>query len=904
MKKSYNLTLIILCIFFILNLCNAQNKSNLKLENLKCEYQINPKGVQKYQPFLSWEIKASAKRNISQSSYRIIVVESDNVPSKVSDIFWDSGVVSSNQSVNVIYNGKPLKSANKYYWRVQVEDNLGTKSKFSQWASFQTGILNEEDWISKWVHTPTNKSSNYPFIKYNFMIENIPDFAPAYIASVGFHELYINGKRVSDAVLSPSVSDLRNRVLYSSYDIASYLNIGENNIVIWLASGWANFKDGNPKVSFNLGKSPLCRAQFKINNEWFATDKSWKFSLSNTFHLGAWQNSNFGGDFIDDSGRDITWTQDSNNQKFWTNVDEVKFNLKLSSDFIEPNSKTKKISAIGVKKLSEGNYQFTMDKIYTGWIEASLKGKPGQEIRISASSWPDKEEEFNQINTVVIDESGKAIFCNRFTYHQVEYVTISGIDYQPELTDIRGYQVTNDRARIGSFECSNDLLNKIYNYTCYTYESLSTGGMTVDCPHRERLGYGGDAHGSLEIALDAFTSHSFFTKWTQDWIDIQDENGRINHTAPTLGGGGGPAWSGFILTMPWDFYLNYGDIRILENSFPAAIKWLSYLEKNENEKGLLDVVSPGDWEYNGDKKWLFLGDWANPRKDEGSHTPEAALFNNCYYVYVLKIAANIAEILKMRETELKYRTKAEEISEAVNHSFYNPDNNTYIDSKQTHLVLPLIAGVVPKNDISKVESKLKEEILVSQNGHFDTGIHGTYFLVKYLTENYHHDLLYTLASQTTYPSYGEIIERGEITWPEYWSECNSRVHGCLNGIGGWFQRGVLGIQLDPKKVGYKEFIVKPAFHDSLQWAKGHHVSSYGKINVSWVKTDEDYLLELTVPHNTSSTVFIPARAVSDILENNKPIKSSGEIKLLGFENNIAELRLGSGAYQFKVNYVK
>ena len=364
--------------------------------------------------------------------------------------------------------------------------------------------------------------------------------------------------------------------------------------------------------------------------------------MSNTFHLGAWQNSNFGGDFIDDSGRDIKWTQDSNNQKFWTNVDEVKFNLKLSSDFIEPNSKTKKISAIGVKKLSEGNYQFTMDKIYTGWIEASLRGKPGQEIRISASSWPDKEEEFNQINTVVIDESGKAIFCNRFTYHQVEYVTISGIDYQPELADIRGYQVTNDRARIGSFECSNDLLNKIYNYTCYTYESLSTGGMTVDCPHRERLGYGGDAHGSLEIALDAYASHSFFTKWTQDWIDIQDENGRINHTAPTLGGGGGPAWSGFILTMPWDFYLNYGDIRILENSFPAAIKWLSYLEKNENEKGLLDILSPGDWEYNGDKKWLFLGDWANPRKDEGSHTPEAALFNNCYYVYVLKIAANIA----------------------------------------------------------------------------------------------------------------------------------------------------------------------------------------------------------------------------------------------------------------------
>lgn len=900
MKRSYNLLQIVMSFILISTISSAQNKSVLKLENLRCEYQISPRGIEKAHPFLSWEITSLKKRNIIQSSFRIILVESNKIPSKKSKIFWDSGVKQSNHSVNVKYNGKPLQSATKYYWRVQVRDTEGGESEFSEWTSFETGILHEEDWVSKWVHTPTDESNNYPFLKYNFRIEKIPDFAPTYIASVGFHELYINGKKVSQAVLSPSVSDLRNRVLYSSYDIAPYLNKGLNNIVIWLASGWANFRDGNPKANFNINKSPLCRAQFKINNEWFATDKSWKFTSSNTSHYGGWQNSNFGGDFIDDSGRDIMWTQDSKNEKFWTTVDEVKFNRKLSSDFIEPNSTAKKRSSIGVNKLAEGKYQFTMDKIYTGWIESSLKGKPGQKIEISASSWPDKEEEFNQRNTVVVDDSGKALFCNRFTYHQVKYITISGLDKQPELTDIRGYQVTNDRARIGGFECSNNLLNKIYNYTCYTYESLSTGGMTVDCPHRERLGYGGDGHGSLDIALDAFASHSFFTKWAQDWVDIQDKNGRINHTAPTLGGGGGPAWSGFILTMPWNVYLNYGDIRILETTFLAAQKWLSYLEKNENKKGLLDIVSPGDWEYNGDRKWLFLGDWANPKKNEESHTSEAALFNNCYYVYVLKIAENVAEILEMKETALKYKTKANEISEAINHLFYNPDKNTYIDSRQTHLVLPLIAGVVPDNDISKVETKLKKEILEVQDGHFDTGIHGTYFLVKYLTEKNHQDLLFTLTRQTTYPSYGEIIERGEITWPEYWSECNSRVHGCLNGIGGWFQRGILGIHPDPKNVGYKKFIVRPAFHDSLEWAKGYHVSPYGNINVSWKKTDKIYSLELTIPANTTATIFIPAKAHSDILENNKPITSDENIQLLGFKNNVAELRIGSGNYHFKV----
>ncbi len=139
-----------------------------------------------------------------------------------------------------------------------------------------------------------------------------------------------------------------------------------------------------------------------------------------------------------------------------------------------------------------------MDSIYTGWIETTLKGKPGQRISISASSYPGKEVEFNQTNILVIGADGQGTFRNRFSYHQVEYITVDGIDYQPELNDVRGFQVTNDRERYGEFQCSNELLNQIYANTCYTYESLSTGGMSVDCPHRERLGYGGDFLASLK----------------------------------------------------------------------------------------------------------------------------------------------------------------------------------------------------------------------------------------------------------------------------------------------------------------------------------------------------------------------------------------------------------------------
>jgi alpha-L-rhamnosidase len=304
----------------------------------------------------------------------------------------------------------------------------------------------------------------------------------------------------------------------------------------------------------------------------------------------------------------------------------------------------------------------------------------------------------------------------------------------------------------------------------------------------------------------------------------------------------------------------------------------------------------------GGNRWLFLGDWANPHGQEVSDSREASLFNNCYYVYVLKIASDIAHILEMEDIAEAYRTKARKVSEAVNRSFYDPIHYTYIDTRQTHLVMPLIAGIVPEKDIPQVEQKLREEILVNQDGHFDTGIHGTYYLTRYLTETGRHELLNTLMNQTTYPGFGEIISRGEITWPEYWHPVNSRVHGCLNGIGGWFQRGILGMQINPETPGYKHFLIKPAFLDSLQWAKGHHISPYGSIEVSWEKTKDSYILEIDIPENTSASVIIPARSENDITENaresGKALQDARGVSFIGMENGNAVLNVGSGHYKF------
>ena len=156
----------------------------LVVRNLQCEFLSNPKGVEHSQPYLSWEIDAQGKRNIDQSSYRILVYESDNTPDDRSKPIWDSGRIKSGISVNVKYEGVPLQSAKKYFWKVQIEDKNGTTSQFSDWAFFETGIFHENEWIAKWVHCPNIDSTNCPYLRYDFELDKTPLFAPTYVASV------------------------------------------------------------------------------------------------------------------------------------------------------------------------------------------------------------------------------------------------------------------------------------------------------------------------------------------------------------------------------------------------------------------------------------------------------------------------------------------------------------------------------------------------------------------------------------------------------------------------------------------------------------------------------------------------------------------------------------------------
>lgn len=875
------------------------DNSKVNAGDLRTEYQIDPLCLDTTTPRFSWAlIDPLHARGQKQTAYQLIVSSTrEGLAAERGDL-WNSGIVQGADTLGIIYRGRPLKVGNTCFWKVKIWDKKTRLAHWSAVAKFSIGPQVRDDWRGKWIGMQAAGDAECPWFRKEITLGAIPREAILYVGSVGYHELYVNGKKADNRVLAPSVSDLEKRALYNGYDVRALLKPGKNVIGIWLAPGWAHFSDANPdKISFNLAKSPLCIAQMHVEDSnglriEAATDSTWSCSLSGTRHLGSCHNGDFGGDRVDGAVDSLLWStpEFQPSSATWSPAAEYPLELELSPDLAEPNRRCDTLTSQSLTHLPTGEYRFEMNHLFSGWIEVNLNGEPGSTITIKASSLPDRAIEYNQEDQYVVGPSGTGVFCNRFSYHECKYVTISGLKQAPSLGDVMGYRISNDRERIGGFDCSNAILKKIYDTTLNTYVNLSTGGMTVDCPHRERLGYGGDGHTSMELALDAFESDRFFNQWAQDWCDIQLATGRIYHTAPTMGGGGGPAWSGFVITMPWEVYRATADLRILQNTYPTARRWLAYLDQFVGQDGLLQPL-PGGY-------WLFLGDWVTPHGSEGADKPEALLFNNCYYLYVTRIAEKVARLLDKTDDAHVFDLRATKLAAAINKRFYHAATSSYLDTRQTHLVMPLISEAVPTAREPEILNSLEKEIVTTRNGHLDTGLHGTYFMTRYLTDIQRSDLVFLYATKPGFPGYVDLLDKGYETWPEEWAGSDSRMHGCLNGIGGWFQRGLAGIQPDDSAPGYRKFTVRPAFVGDLTSVSAYHISPYGRIDVKWKKTNNTITLDVTVPPNCSATVYLPSKDASLVTESKKPLKNRFTLSAVRQIEGIVAVEVEAGIYHF------
>ena len=885
--------------------------AGLQPYSLQCEYLVNPLGIDVPQPRLSWKMgTTSPERGKKQTAYQILVAGSQARLDRNCGDLWDSGMVRSAESINVVYGGAPLSAGQECFWKVRFSDEKGNWSDWSAASSWRMGLF-ADDWVAKWIGSAEmeaqsvggkkmdNKMSD-PWLRKTFILPEAPQDAVIYVASIGYHELYVNGQKVGDAVLSPSVTDHKSRARYMAYDIARYLKSGDNVIALWLGTSWAVFpayqREDKPAIPMALAQAEIGLAADKKLR--IVTDGTWKVHASPNTLMGYWEAHHFEGEFYDAALEVDGWNTAELDDSGWANAKVYRPAIKVSSDRTEPNRLMEEIKPLSVEEVSPGVYRVDMGINYAGWFEMQVNGQPGDSILFQFS---EREKDACSYGIHSIYKMGPkrgGTFCNRFNYMTGRWVQITGLRYKPRLEQIRGWMIRPDYRRTGGFECDIPLLNNIYRTTLWTFENLSLGNYVVDCPHRERCGYGGDALATTRTALGNYQLGAFYNKWMEDWRDVQGEDGNVPYTAPTRIGGGGPSWSGFCITLPWELYRQYGDVRVLSESFSTIRRWLDFVETKSKDDMLV--------RWGG--KWSFLGDWLWPSawpersamEKQGKalgDTRETLFFNNCHWIYSLETGAKIAEVLGNAKVADSYRKRASQVRKAVHAAFFNPKDHSYVNGYPSYLAIAIKVDLPPASLKAKVWKRLEQEISVNRKGHFWGGITAGSFLMHTLLDNHRNDLIFEMATKEDFPGWGNMLKQGNGTLFEDWECRGSALHSSYLYIGSWFIEALGGIRRP--EAGFKQFVIEPwIVKGGPGQVHSHYHSMYGDIVSNWSVNSGVLSLEIVVPANTTAILKLSDVRPDSIREGERSWKDAEGISLHTAKKNAISLTLQAGTYHF------
>lgn len=864
----------------------------LNVQELKCEYLISPYGLDEKYPGFSWILTPMSASDYAkaQTAYRVLVADNRKDADKKFGNMWDSGWINSDRTQQIRYAGKALQSDRTYYWCVQIKDEAGKESRWSEIGEWTTGLFDEKDWTADWIgcdilYDPSLPECNIPdpWFRKSFDLKKKPERAVMFVASVGYHELYVNGEKIGDEVLAPAVTDHTKRARYITYDIASALKPGKNTIALWLGTSWSIFP---PYIEVDLPRTPMVIAQADLYEKGASTpylriktDNTWKTHPSPNKLSCKWSENYFGGEVWDDTKSILDWNQASYNDQNWKNATVYNPNLIISAQRVEGNKLYDEIKPIAIEEKPDGSYRVDMGVNFAGWTSINVKGQPGDRIEFLFSEREQEEMTFRNFSAYIIGSAGKGTFKNRFNYSSGRWITIKGLKEKPSLADVKGWMVRTDYQTASSFECSDPLQNWIYDRVLWTYQNLSIGGYIVDCPQRERLGYGGDAHATAETGLLNYKTTAFYTKWMEDWQDVRGtepvvgdmnkaewartgimsgrrlNNGILPHTAPTYSGGGGPSWGSITVALPWLLYQQTGDKQILEQHYELMDEWLQFLQTKTTD-GIMRRFG-GSWD--------FLADWLWPNATaEGmnNNKPEAECFNSCFLVYNFRLMEKIATALGRTTDAQDWKVKAERNSRAIHAAYFNPDDGSYSDKSMGNLAIALLADIPPADMKTRVMKRLEKEILEVRKGHIHVGITGGAVLFRLLRQENRPDLVFSMLSQTDYPGWGYMKANGATTIWEMWEKDlpgHSLLHSSYLYPGAWYIDALAGIRADEKIPGYKHFFITPplAGETSVDWVKCSFDSSAGMIRSDWTQKEGKTTLRVVIPPNTTATVAFP-----------------------------------------------
>lgn len=883
--------------------------NGVRAVNLRCNHMDAPNIVEGQGPQLRWQLESDG-RGKGQSAYRVIVSGELERLRKGEGDYWDSGKINSSESV-IRYRGKRLPSGVRLFWKVMVWDEKGIASEWSETSSWAMGLLSPSDWQAKWIGRTEDRYPDStltfpaPYFRKEFVIRKPVKRAVAYICGLGFYEMYLNGSRIGEQVLAPAVTNYdrrplkkllyhyddrsTQRVLYNAFDVAQELKEGENAIGVILGNGWYNQRDRIVE-GYMWYDVPKMILQLEIEyqdgtGETVVSDESWKTSTGPILH-----DAIFTGEVYDARLEQDSWNRMHYDDTGWKSALAVRPPAgKLEAQTIPFNKVMETVDA-RLEKVSDSLYVFTLPETVSGWCALSVRGMPGDTVRMRFIS--DEGLDYGQEDVYILKGGGKEIWEPRFTWHafkKVEVRTTGGVEISRRSITVKS--IYTDIMSTGSFECSNELFNCICQAFRRTMHANFKGIISSD-PHRERLAYTGDGQVIAESLLYTHDMTCLLRKFVDDIGDASNKNtGYVPHTAPFGGGGGGPAWGSAYVIIPWAYFCHYGDTALLEKHYFGMRHWVEYLNTRTDDKGIVVREEPNGW---------CLGEWSTPGNVLEIPAP---LVNTAYFYRVVCIMAEVAGVLAKEEDEVRFRILARNIRKNFNAAFYNETTGHYWEGRQGADVFALAFGLVPEDRRERVFASLLGH-LESIGYHFDTGILATPLLLKVLTENGRADMAYKLMNQRDFPGYGYLADEKNNTLWETWSGDGNEggcghCHPMFGSVVAWFYNSLAGIKPDLSSPGMKHFYIEPVPVAELNSCKASYDSLYGRICSEWkVGKDGNLNLRVEIPANTSATVVIPRWGDGTVLESGNPVNRNSNIVV--DERDSYRMRVLSGTYEFVV----
>lgn len=700
------------------------------------------------------------------------------------------------------------------------------------------------------------------FVSREFFLERKPTDATLRISALGLYRAFINGTRVGDDLLTPGWTCYDDRIAYQTYEIADFLRDGSNRIEIWLGDGWyrSQLMWASDPIFNCWGDRVAAIAEVSVGGvSVLKSDASWKSGLTPVTKNGIYYGEDYDARIVLEDSADV----------------EV---LPFDKGLLVPHE------TAGVKELPElspvdswtepdGRTVFDFGQNAGAYVRIEARGEKGATIRVEHSEILGPDRFFDNRNyrsaraelVYTLAGDGRETYAPLFTFMGFRYARVA-VTGSARILAVKMVPITSVPIAAGGFTSGVPAVNRLVDNTIWSQRSNFIE-VPTDCPQRdERLGWTGDAQVFAGTACWLADSHTFLRKYLRDVMHDQRPNGAVSHFSPDPtrlhpisnrgDWAGSTGWGDAIVIIPWQLYLHYGDKAVLEECFPAMLRWLDYLWTISDSP---IIRPPAKWGAHG----FTFGDWLQPVGDNRKPRPTVA--DDCaatlYHFVSTQLTAKIARILgENRQAEL-LEGKQEAIRSAFKNEFFSPSGRI-AHNDQTSWAIAFLYGLVPP-DYEEAGRAYFRRVAEETDGVIGTGFIGTPALLPALTRLGMLDLAEKIFLNRKVPGWLYQVDRGATSIWERWDALaedgtiydplmNSYNHYAYGAVCQWLFEDVAGIRMVEDKPGFEEVEFDPVILPALSPVAAWHDTRFGRIKAGWTLEDGKVTCNLSLPEGVKA----------------------------------------------------